>query len=213
MRTTRLAIVGLGNVGRRLLELMDLKRALLRERFDLELVVAGAVDTTGGAIATAPRGLDTAEILRLKRGKQGIAAYAELGKPGMTPQQLVSAVDADVLVELSLTDLKDGEPGLSTIRAALARKQNVVTANKGPLVLAFQELMALARANGVRVLYSATVTGGLPTLNIGTRTRRRSSTRRTSGWRKPIPRSTWMAGTRQTNWSSSRTRCCIIRRR
>ncbi|HEX7594547.1 MAG TPA: homoserine dehydrogenase [Anaerolineae bacterium] len=169
MRTTRLAIIGLGNVGRRLLELMDLKRALLRERFDLELVVAGAVDTTGGAIATAPRGLDTAEILRLKRGKQGIAAYAKLGKPGMTPQQLVGAVEADVLVELSLTDLKDGEPGLSTIRAALARKQNVVTANKGPLVLAFQELMALARASGVRVLHSATVTGGLPTLNIGTR--------------------------------------------
>lgn len=169
MRTTRLAIVGLGNVGRRLLELIDLKRALLRERFDLELVVAGAADTTGGAIANAPRGLDPAEILRLKRGKQGIAAYPELGKPGMTPQQLVAAVDADVLVELSLTDLKDGEPGLSTMRVALARKQNVITANKGPLVLAFQEVMALARANGVRVLYSATVTGGLPTLNLGTR--------------------------------------------
>ncbi|MDE3089215.1 MAG: homoserine dehydrogenase [Chloroflexota bacterium] len=169
MRTARLAIVGLGNVGRRLLELIELKRALLRERFDLELILAGAVDTSGGAVSVEERGLAAAEILRLKRGKKGIAAYARAGKPGMTPQQLVEAVDADVLVELSLTNLKDGEPGLSTIRAALARQMNVVTANKGPLVLAFQELMALARANGVRVLHSATVTGGLPTLNIGTR--------------------------------------------
>ncbi len=169
MRTTRLAMVGLGNVGRRLLELIDLKRALLRERFDLELVVAGAVDTTGGATAANRNGLDAREILQLKRDKQGIAAYPRRGKPGMTPQQLVDAVDADVLVELSLTNLKDGEPGLSTIRAALAHKMNVVTANKGPLVLAFQDLMALARENNVRLLYSATVTGGLPTLNIGAR--------------------------------------------
>ena len=47
MKTKRLAIVGLGNVGRRLLELIELKHALLRKRFDTELVVVGAVDTTG----------------------------------------------------------------------------------------------------------------------------------------------------------------------
>ena len=58
---------------------------------------------------------------------------------------------------------------MGTIRDALTRQMNVVTANKGPLVLEFQELMALAREHGVRVLHSATVTGGLPTLNIGTR--------------------------------------------
>jgi len=169
MRTTRLAIVGLGNVGRRLLELIDLKRALLRERFDLELVIAGAVDTSGAALSSEKHGLKPAEILQLKRGRKGIAAYPKAGRAGMTPQQLVDAVEADVLVELSLTNLKDGEPGLGTIRAALARKMSVVTANKGPLVLAFQELTQLARENGAHLLYSATVTGGLPTLNLGTR--------------------------------------------
>ena len=171
MKTTRLAIVGLGNVGRRLLELIEQKHTLLRKRFDAELVVVGAIDTTGGAVATDKHGLDRAEILRLKRGKnrKGIATYAKLGKPGMTPQEMVEAVEADILVELSLTNLKDGEPGLSTIRAALTRKMSVVTANKGPLVLAFQELTALAREQNVHLFYSATVTGGLPTLNIGTR--------------------------------------------
>jgi homoserine dehydrogenase len=171
MQTTSLAIVGLGNVGRRLLELIELKHALLRKRFDTELVVVGAVDTTGGAVATEKHGLDTAEILRLKHGKnrKGIAAYPKWGKAGMTPQELVEKVDADILVELSLTNLKDGEPGLSTMRAALIRGMSVVTANKGPLVLAFQELTALAHKHDAQLLYSATVTGGLPTLNIGTR--------------------------------------------
>jgi homoserine dehydrogenase len=145
MRTVRLAIVGLGNVGRRLLELMDLKRDWLRDHYDLELVVAGAVDRSGAAMA--PDGLAIKELLHLKRGKKGMAGYAQAGRAGMTPLDLVRQAGADVLVELSLTNLKDGEPGLSAIREALHQKMSVVTANKGPLVLAYQELAALARRN------------------------------------------------------------------
>lgn len=167
MRTARLAIIGLGNVGRRLLELIDSKNDSLRARHDLQLVVTGAADS-GGA-ATSNEGLKTAEILRLKRAKKGIAAYTHTGHRGMPPQELVRQCRPDILVELSLTDLKDGEPGLSTIREALSSKIHVATANKGPLVLAYQELAALAKKNGVQLLHSATVTGGLPTLNIGTR--------------------------------------------
>lgn len=167
MRKARLAIVGLGNVGRRLLELIELKRALLRARFDLELVIVGAADT--GGMAVAADGLGIAEMLRLKRERTGIAAYPKFGHAGLKPLELVRSAEADILVELSLTNLQDGEPGSSAIRAALARKMHVVTANKGPLVLAYQELATVAQANGVRLLHSATVTGGLPTLNIGTR--------------------------------------------
>ncbi len=167
MRTTRLAIVGLGNVGRRLLELIELKRDLLRARFDLDLSVIGAVDRGGGALTAA--GLSTNEILRLKRAHQSVATYPGIGQPGLSAQQLVRDADAEILVELSLTNLKDGEPGLSTVRSAFARKQHVVTANKGPLVLAYPELAALAKTNGVHLLHSASVTGGLPTLNLGMR--------------------------------------------
>jgi homoserine dehydrogenase len=91
------------------------------------------------------------------------------GIPGMTVAEFVRSVKADLLVELTLTDLKTGEPGLSAIRSALQRKMHVVTANKGPLVLAYSELAELAKSNDVKLLHSATVTGGLPTLNIGTR--------------------------------------------
>lgn len=167
MRTSRLAMVGLGNVGRRLLELMQLKRDVIRARFDLELVVVGAADTSGAAIAND--GLSVADILKIKQTHKSIATFPKVGQAGMTPQQLVAATNADILVELSLTNLKDGEPGLSAIRNALKRKMNVVTANKGPLVLAYQEIAALAKSQGVKILHSATVCGGLPTLNIGTR--------------------------------------------
>lgn len=167
MRTMRLAIAGLGNVGRRLLELIELKREWLRARFDLELLVVGACDSTGGAAYSS--GLDVSEILALKRAKRGIASYPTYARGEMRPVDLVRTAEADLLIELTPTNLKDGEPGLSAMREALARKMHVVTANKGPLVLAYPELAARAQANGVRLLHSATVTGGLPTLNIGTR--------------------------------------------
>lgn len=167
MKRVRVTITGLGNVGRRLLELLETKRDLLRTRFDLELVVVGACDSTGGAEYYT--GLDVAKMLALKRANKGIASYPDHARGEMRPVDVVNSVEADILVELTPTNLKDGEPGLTAIRAALARKMNVVTANKGPLVLAYAELTRLAQTNGVRILHSATVTGGLPTLNLGTR--------------------------------------------
>lgn len=167
MQSKRLAIVGLGNVGRRLLELLQLKRDTLQANYGVDFVVVGAADRSG--VASAAEGLKVDEVLRLKRSKKGVSAYPQVGWADMPAQELVRQSRPDILVELSLTNLKDGEPGLSTIREALAAKIHVVTANKGPLVLAYQELAELARQNGVQLLHSATVTGGLPTLNLGTR--------------------------------------------
>ncbi|MBI3915158.1 MAG: homoserine dehydrogenase [Chloroflexi bacterium] len=167
MKTARISIAGLGNVGRRLLELMQIKRAILRERFDMELKIVAACDQSGGAEYFG--GLDSAKIIALKREKKGIAAYSQHGRAEMRPRDLVMTAEADIFVDLTPVNLKDGEPGLTATREALKRKMNVVTANKGPLVLAYSELATLAQANRVQLLHSATVTGGLPTLNIGTR--------------------------------------------
>lgn len=163
----RLAVVGLGNVGRRFLELVQRKQALIQERFGLELVVTAGGDTSGGAEDS--RGLDVDRILELKRSGKGIAAYPERGHGEMTMVDVVRSCQADVLVENTLTNLTDGEPGISTMREALGRKMHIATANKGPLVLAYKELFALTAKQGVKILHSATVAGGLPVVNIGRR--------------------------------------------
>jgi homoserine dehydrogenase len=66
-------------------------------------------------------------------------------------------------------NLQHGQPGLGCVEAALARGWHVVTANKAPLVLAYPRLADLARARGARLLFSATVGGGLPSVNLGRR--------------------------------------------
>jgi len=166
-RSVRFAIIGLGNVGRRLLELIERQHRLLSSRYGLEFMVVGAADSTGAVVD--PTVLDMQTVVDLKLGGQGIAGYPETGQRGMTAMQMLCQCDCDLLVEVSPTNLKTGEPGLSCIRWTLQRGIPVVTANKGPLVLAYQELMVLAREREAVILFGGTVAGALPVVNIGMR--------------------------------------------
>lgn len=75
-----------------------------------------------------------------------------------------------MLLEASPVNLAQGaEPGLSCIRAAMQKRMHVVTPNKGPLVVAYRELHALAQTYGVRLRFDGTVAGGLPAINLGAR--------------------------------------------
>jgi len=80
--------------------------------------------------------------------------------------ELIDRRLADLLVELTPTNIKDGEPGLSHIKQALTQGMDVVTANKGPIALAYDELMSLAEENGSMLLYEATVGGGIPLISL-----------------------------------------------
>ncbi len=166
-RTSRLVVVGVGNVGRRFLNLLVTQRDLLLERFALEPMVVGAADSGGAAYA--PAGLDPRALIGLKEQGRSVSALPGAGQPRVAALDLVRQAEADVLVELSPTNLEDGQPGLACIEAALERGWHVVTANKGPLVLAYQRLTELAQRQGCQLRFSATAGGGLPTVNLGQR--------------------------------------------
>jgi homoserine dehydrogenase len=166
-KRVRLCLIGLGNVGRNLLKMMATKHEVLRSRYGLELVVTGASDSSGAALAAD--GLDVAAIVRLKEAMRGVAAYPGAGRAGMTALELVKTCQADMLIEMSPTNLQHGQPGLDCIRTALDQGWQVVTANKGPLVLAYGELMEQARRKGLQLRFSACVGGGLPSVNVGQR--------------------------------------------
>jgi homoserine dehydrogenase len=169
-RQVRLLLAGVGNVGRRFLELIARKRDTLQRRLGLELVVVGVADTSGAAICS--EGLDPQQIVALKTDGHGVAAYPRWGQSGISALQMVhTAGDTppDLLLDASPANLTDGQPGMGCIEAALARGMHVVTANKAPLVLAFPRLLALARERGVQLRFDATVAGGLPAVNLGWR--------------------------------------------
>jgi len=149
------------------LGLVDSQGDRLRQKLGLELVLVGVADSSG--VAVNPDGLPLPEIMAYKAGGRSVAEYPRWGVRDRSGLEMVRTQDADLLLEASPANLKDGQPALGCIEAALSGGMHVVTANKAPLVLAFPRLMELAQANGVQLCYDATVTGGLPAVNLGRR--------------------------------------------
>ena len=167
MTKVLMLLMGVGNVGRRFLHVLDLKRESLRHRMGLELQLVGVADRSGFAVCA--EGLDIQRILALKTGGRGVSTDPEWGRPGASTLEMVQQTDADLFLEASPSHMQDGQPGLACIETALSKGMHVVTADKIPLVLAFPRLLALAQAHGVQLRFDATVAGGLPAINLGQR--------------------------------------------
>jgi homoserine dehydrogenase len=151
----RVQVIGFGNVGKSLIALIEEKKECLNS-LGVRLKVVSVSDSKGTACQKG--GLQLKDVVRWKDNSwEGFKPYLE----GYSAMDAISDLDADVVVELTPSTFS-GEPGLSHIKAALKRDKGVVTANKGPLVVAYEELVGLAKRRRVRLLYEATVAAHLP---------------------------------------------------
>ena len=163
MKHLRLALIGFGVVGQGLAELLLTKKELLQRQYALEVSLVSVANSRHGLIYRED-GLDIARLLEMVKQGQALNDY-----PGVqhwdSPLEGLQATGGDVLAEVTGTNLRDAEPGLSHIRAALAQGMHVITANKGPGALAAEELFTLARQQGVQLRMEATVMAGTPVIS------------------------------------------------
>ncbi len=160
-----IAFIGFGIVGQGLAELLLEKEELLKERYDFEYAVVAVSDPLKGSVYDS-EGLDLKGLLSLAKETGGIQGYPQ-GEKGWDSLKTIRESNADVVVEVTYTDIQTGEPALTHIKAALSGKKHVVTTNKGPIALAYRELSDLARQNGVSLRFEGTVMSGTPSLNLG----------------------------------------------
>jgi homoserine dehydrogenase len=72
----------------------------------------------------------------------------------------------DVVFEATSLSVGDGQPAIEHIRAALESGAHAITANKGPIVYAYEELRELALAKKRKFLYESTVMDGVPIFSM-----------------------------------------------
>src|SRR5690554_5824469 len=154
------ALLGLGNVGRALAELLLEKSDALRERYGLDVRVVGISTGRHGQVIE-PDGLDLNDVLETVRGN------ASLGESLGGAETFLVACGADLIFESIPTNPKDGEPALSYARQALSLGMHVVTANKGPVAFGYRELTDLAARHGAGFFFESTVMDGAPVLATG----------------------------------------------
>lgn len=160
-----LALIGFGNVGQGLAEVLAKKASLLREQFDADIRIVAICDLYKGSIAD-PSGFDPQALLDHIREKGDLKDFPALNK-GWDARETIEKSAANVLVELSYTDLKTGEPALSHIIQALENGMNISTTNKGPAALHFPKLLELSKKYGGKIGVEGTVMSGTPTMSVG----------------------------------------------
>ncbi len=163
MKHVRLSLVGFGVVGQGFAELIKMKHEYLKHQYGVDISLVGVANARHGFIY-GHNGLSIAAVLQLAKEKKTLTSYAGADHWENVLDGL-QASDADVLVEVTPTNLRDAEPGMSHIRAALTKGMHVVTANKGPAALAAKELMELARQQGVQFRMESTVMAGTPVIS------------------------------------------------
>lgn len=158
----RIILCGFGVVGQNFAKLLLSRSEDLYALHGLKPRIVGVFDSKGAATSSA--GLDLNRLLEVKKRYGSIRRYHNKEK-NANGADMISSMEAEVLIETTPSNYKDAEPGMSHIVNAMKNGLHIITVNKGPLALAFPSLMELATYNQVLLRFSGTVGGGTPILD------------------------------------------------
>ncbi|MCI0607567.1 MAG: homoserine dehydrogenase, partial [Anaerolineae bacterium] len=155
----KLAFIGFGNVARSLVRLLERKRDLLNQNYDITYSITG-IATGKHGFAVNPNGLDHHKALELVESGGSIFPLSSFQVNNSL--EVIQHSSADVMFENSPVNYDTGQPAIDHAKAALSAGMHVSTANKGTVVHAYQDLTELAKSKGRRFLFESTVLGGTP---------------------------------------------------
>jgi len=128
----------------------------MRRRYDVRWRLTGLATRRAGWVAD-PDGLSPLPILN---------GHWPPRQPCCDVREWLEKARADVLFEATSLVAQTGQPAIEHLKAALELGAHAVTANKGPIVHAFRELVALAHQKKRKFLYEATVMDGVPIFSL-----------------------------------------------
>lgn len=160
----KILIVGFGTVGQGFLELLVQKKDFLKEKFGLDFKLVGVCDILKGSVLNK-KGLDMRSVLKWVKDGKNLNDFPE-GKKGLNAIEIIENSDASILFEATYTDIKKAEPATTHIKNALNKKMDVVTTNKGPIALFYNELKEIARKNKKTLKFEGTVMSGTPVFSF-----------------------------------------------
>jgi homoserine dehydrogenase len=158
------ALIGFGGVNRALAEIISADPEKFHRELGFNLRIVAISDMFLGS-AYSPEGINPALLTTLPV-EQGACAALPNGKATADNEAIITASNADIIVEATVTDSVTGEPATSHCRWALSSGKHISTTNKGPLAFAAKELTALALNNNVGFEYEGVVMSGTPVLRF-----------------------------------------------
>ncbi|HZK88362.1 MAG TPA: hypothetical protein VFC27_04330 [Anaerovoracaceae bacterium] len=164
MKNLKVAVLGFGNAGQAFAKLLINKKIEILQGMNYGIDVVAITTRSRGSLVSE-NGVD------LENACKDIEASGKFDKndksySNITSMEVVEKVDYDVLIELTPLVIFSGQPAIDHIKKALKRGKHVITANKGPIAWAFEELKELAKKQDSLFYYETTVMDGTPIFNL-----------------------------------------------
>lgn len=160
----KLAIIGFGNVGQGLTQILINKKSFYKQAFKLEFLIVAISDVNKGSLYN-PDGLSHQVLLDTVNNGRSLETIDAPTK-GWDALTTIKKTNADIVIELAFTDLKTGEPALSHMISAFESGKHFVTTNKGPVALHYNALKSLTAKHELMAGIEGTVMSGTPTLHL-----------------------------------------------
>jgi homoserine dehydrogenase len=146
----------------------------LAQQHDLSLRICGIATRRHGAIfaASGVDGIRAADVVASNGPLHAHRAGVEILAGGALEliDRLSGMADdgsmGRVVIETTPLDIHTGQPAINHIERALDRGLHVVTANKGPVAIKWNELDRAARKRGASFLFEGAVMDGIPVFNF-----------------------------------------------
>ena len=146
----RIAYLGFGSVGRALHALLERRRDVLAREHGIMCTVTGVASRSLGWRADAA----------------GLDPLRPTGAACRDVRHWLTESCADVVFEAIALDPHSGQPALDYLRAAIEQGAHAISANKGPLVHGYRELLRLAAHRGRQFRFEAAVMDGAPVFSL-----------------------------------------------
>jgi len=160
----KLALIGFGTVGQGLVEILLEKKEMLSKKYNFDFSIVAISDIIKGSVYDE-NGLDMNSILNLINDGKKLDEYPS-GVKGLDSISTIKDTNSDIIIEITYTDVKTGEPALTHIKAAFESGKHVVSTNKGPVVKQVLELLKESETNNVYYGFEGVVLAGTPAINL-----------------------------------------------
>ncbi len=157
----KIALIGFGTVAKGLCEILKQKQTYLKQKYQFEYSIVAVADLSLGNVYN-PQGLDIDRMLEEVDAKMKFSN----DRTELETIDLIKKCNADIVCELTYTDLNTGGPAVDYCEAALKSAKHVVTSNKGPAALFYPQMKKLADENAVKFMIEGTVVAGTPIINL-----------------------------------------------
>jgi homoserine dehydrogenase len=160
----KLALLGFGNVGQALAKLLHEKQDELEATYNLTFSITG-IATGSHSAALDPGGIDIDHALTLIQNRKSLDGISAEETPSDS-REFIRRCEAQVLFENTPVNYDSGQPAIDHLELALQQGMHAITANKGPVVHAYQQLAELAEAVDRKFFFESTVMDGAPIFSL-----------------------------------------------